>query len=494
MKKNTSTSADVDQAAAAAVVPPALKVSGTLKNPMNDDDVKVLQARLFQLGYYKGKIDGIFLEVTEAAVKRFQADQGLVSDGIAGAVTLGKLGIEMAVKNDNVVSLADLAKEKKGTNEFYEVAYRLLTYDNGYEDKIENAAKRAIANRARYEAAGKATGVPWDFIAGIHNMEASGNFAGVMHNGEKIIGTGKKTTLVPKGRGPFSTWEESCNDWIKLKGFDKITDWSIGNKMRLAELNNGTGYLEYHQQENSPYIFAMSNINDGTGKYLSDGKYSDAADANGQVGFATLLKEIAHQLGVVQAPATLPVDHQDLFSQIMAVSPRLNPKMVARALAHKDDGEIKNKDRILLVDFDQFDWQYRAYLLDMRTFTTKDYLVSQGTNSDKNKDQLPEQFSNVINSKESSLGAMKIGAMYASTKFKFARYIEGLEKGLNDNVLARAIRAHSSPYVNDLRAKNKTVGDSWGCFAFDETLCPTLMPLLNNILLYAYHNSLEKAA
>ena len=46
-----------------------------------------LQSRLAELGYYTGAIDGDFGPGTEAAVKAFQAQNGLTPDGIAGAYT-----------------------------------------------------------------------------------------------------------------------------------------------------------------------------------------------------------------------------------------------------------------------------------------------------------------------------------------------------------------------------------------------------------------------
>jgi len=46
-----------------------------------------IQARLNNLGYYCGKVDGINGPKTERAVKAFQADHGLKVDGIAGPKT-----------------------------------------------------------------------------------------------------------------------------------------------------------------------------------------------------------------------------------------------------------------------------------------------------------------------------------------------------------------------------------------------------------------------
>lgn len=52
------------------------------------NDVKKLQQALKIAGYYSGSCDGIFGEVTEAAVQRFQKSRGLSQDGIAGKVTI----------------------------------------------------------------------------------------------------------------------------------------------------------------------------------------------------------------------------------------------------------------------------------------------------------------------------------------------------------------------------------------------------------------------
>ncbi len=62
-----------------------------LKKGVNGDAVRDLQRKLRSLGFYKGDIDGDFGENTENAVKRFQAQNGLTADGIAGTKTLQAL-------------------------------------------------------------------------------------------------------------------------------------------------------------------------------------------------------------------------------------------------------------------------------------------------------------------------------------------------------------------------------------------------------------------
>lgn len=56
-------------------------------------DVREVQEMLRDLGYYNKTIDGIYGRFTRRAVIRFQKDQGLKADGIAGKITLKALQI-----------------------------------------------------------------------------------------------------------------------------------------------------------------------------------------------------------------------------------------------------------------------------------------------------------------------------------------------------------------------------------------------------------------
>lgn len=59
---------------------------------MSGEDVKELQKRLLARGYDCGKIDGVFGDKTEAAVKAYQKAKKLVVDGRAGKNTIAALG------------------------------------------------------------------------------------------------------------------------------------------------------------------------------------------------------------------------------------------------------------------------------------------------------------------------------------------------------------------------------------------------------------------
>lgn len=73
-------------------------------------NIKAVQTRLAELGYYTYKVDGIWGSRTLSAVKRFQKDYGLTQDGIVGARTEKTLKITLtgASGSSSTVSSANL--------------------------------------------------------------------------------------------------------------------------------------------------------------------------------------------------------------------------------------------------------------------------------------------------------------------------------------------------------------------------------------------------
>ena len=65
--------------------------SRTLRKGYTGDDVKSVQSRLQELGYYTGSVDGDYGSGTTAAVTAFQQSSGLKADGIAGKATLNAI-------------------------------------------------------------------------------------------------------------------------------------------------------------------------------------------------------------------------------------------------------------------------------------------------------------------------------------------------------------------------------------------------------------------
>ena len=68
-------------------------VSTLSKMGSRGDEVRRIQQKLKNWGYYTGSVDGIYGSQTQNAVRKFQRDNGLTVDGIAGPKTLSYLGI-----------------------------------------------------------------------------------------------------------------------------------------------------------------------------------------------------------------------------------------------------------------------------------------------------------------------------------------------------------------------------------------------------------------
>jgi lysozyme family protein len=243
------------------------------------DFVKALQTHLNELGVKPAlKVDGDPGPKTQAALNAFN---------IRFDVTL------LEVEDQD---------PEEGTLPWYRREFKRCEIDPGLEKQVAKAVALVEAGRSRYLDVANRLGAkdPQNFsliLGAIHFKEASCSFKGVLHNGEKIIGTGRQTSLVPKGRGPFNTWEDAAVDaiamnpsrWSKLLGASD----DVGDILWALERYNGTGYISgAGKAETSPYLWACSNINDGKGKYVSDDKFDPEASTQLSCGAALILKEL----------------------------------------------------------------------------------------------------------------------------------------------------------------------------------------------------------
>ncbi len=70
-----------------------LNVDALSRQGSRGNEVREIQTKLKQWGYYDGAVDGVFGSKTTAAVKQFQQRNGLTADGVAGPATLAAMGI-----------------------------------------------------------------------------------------------------------------------------------------------------------------------------------------------------------------------------------------------------------------------------------------------------------------------------------------------------------------------------------------------------------------
>ena len=71
----------------------SMAVSAISRNGSTGDEVRQIQTKLKNWGYYTGSVDGVYGWQTESAVRSFQKKNGLTVDGVAGEKTLQAMGI-----------------------------------------------------------------------------------------------------------------------------------------------------------------------------------------------------------------------------------------------------------------------------------------------------------------------------------------------------------------------------------------------------------------
>jgi lysozyme family protein len=173
----------------------------------------------------------------------------------------------------------------------YQTMFDEMIIDTTKQDEINEAIYLIKQGQSRYQSMcdNVNTKCEWYAIGIVHFMECSCDFNQHIHNGNPLTA---KTFDAPSGRpingNPPYTWEESCTDWMNLKGWNRWVDWGITDILARLEMNNGLGYR--HHGIATPYLFSYTNLYT-SGKYISDGTF-DINAVSKQVGAAILLKEL----------------------------------------------------------------------------------------------------------------------------------------------------------------------------------------------------------
>jgi hypothetical protein len=148
---------------------------------------------------------------------------------------------------------------------------------------------------------------------------------------------------------------------------------------------------------------------------------------------------------------------------------------------HANSGSFGNKRYIGIVDFAAHSSKDRFWILDLLTGSEHAIHVAHGSGSDPDNDGYATRFSNVPNSRASSLGFYRTGALYTGKHGRSMR-LHGLSS-TNSNALSRAVVVHDSNYV---REGNYKAGRSFGCFAVaNSEIANVLASLRGGALIYA---------
>lgn len=176
-----------------------------------------------------------------------------------------------------------------------------------------------------------------------------------------------------------------------------------------------------------------------------------------------------------------------LLQNTVAMNPDLIQKVIT-TLKCAQKSELEHKPTLTVIDFSLPANQKRLWVFDLKEkqllFHTH---VSHGIKSGA---LLSEYFSNVHNSKTSSIGVFKTGNAYYG-RYGLALKLDGLERTFNDHAFGRAIVMHGGWYVNEeFINKYGRPGRSWGCPAIPmDKKKPIIDTIKDQGLFVAYYPS-----
>lgn len=129
----------------------AVLETAVLKQGSKNDEVREMQRRLKNWGYYQGQVDGIFGAGTKKAVIAFQKKNGLTPDGVVGAQTFKALGMTKAYNSLISQSGATATGGMNGfsSSEVYLLARTIYAEGRGEPYTGQVAIAAVVLNRVR---------------------------------------------------------------------------------------------------------------------------------------------------------------------------------------------------------------------------------------------------------------------------------------------------------------------------------------------------------
>lgn len=167
----------------------------------------------------------------------------------------------------------------------------------------------------------------------------------------------------------------------------------------------------------------------------------------------------------IEPPATIGQARPDIAQTLLRQAPGLTADALRLALRAVDsaarEGLVTRRDLLTVIDYSLPSTQPRLFVFDLaQEKLLYRELVAHGVNSG---DNLTTRFSNVLNSRATSIGLFVTAETYFGSN-GYSLRLRGLDRGFNDRALVRAIVMHGAPYVSDATARTLgRLGRSWGC-------------------------------
>jgi len=164
-------------------------------------------------------------------------------------------------------------------------------------------------------------------------------------------------------------------------------------------------------------------------------------------------------------------------AKLAAAAPTLDPDVLALALRAASCAKQKRlldaDDTLTVIDYSRPSTERRLWVLDLRSREVLfEELVAHGRESGADR---ATRFSNDSGSHQSSLGLFVTLDEYRGRHGRSLR-LRGLEPGVNDRALERALVIHGADYVSDaFGARHGRLGRSFGCAALSRDVAPKVI-------------------
>lgn len=177
------------------------------------------------------------------------------------------------------------------------------------------------------------------------------------------------------------------------------------------------------------------------------------------------------------APAPLPPT-QRLARLAPAADPRVLELALSAVRCAQAEGTGTSAQRLAVIDYSRSSLQPRLWVFDLASHKLLyQELVAHGSGSGGD---IPTHFSNQDGSHASSLGLFVTRGTYTGHN-GYSLRMDGLEPGVNDDAMARAIVMHGAPYVNaDSGRQMGRLGRSWGCPALRNAVAKPIIDVMKD--------------
>ena len=210
--------------------------------------------------------------------------------------------------------------------------------------------------------------------------------------------------------------------------------------------------------------------------------------------FAAPTTTPAPSTSVASAPA-LPAAARD--ARLALAAPNANPVALKLAVSAMQCAQAHGQGvaakRLTLIDYSKPSLEPRLYVFDLENDKLLfEEHVAHGRNSGNNE---TTSFSNQDSSYQTSLGLFLTGETYEGSN-GYSMRLEGLDPGLNDKAMSRAIVMHGSWYVDPVQgAKQGRLGRSLGCPALRNAVAkPVIDTIKHGNFVFSYSNKMDLVA